>query len=446
MKSVGIDLGTTTISLNVVDSSELEVWQKETLSNGSFQKTPNFWERIQDADLIVEKARAVLEKLLEEWGDICSIGLTGQMHGIVYVDQDGKAVSPLYTWQDGRGDLPIFEGKSLCDLLREDHGINAASGYGVVTHLYNLKMGLVPTKAVTFCTIADYLGMALTGRKRPLLHVSQGASLGLFDGESQKFREDVALEWGMDLSFFPEITQDLRVLGSFHGIPVCVSLGDNQASFLGSVRQAPETILVNVGTGGQISTFSKERFEAPGIEARPFLKGSFLLVGATLCGGDAYAALESFFREYAVAAGAPDVPQYPVMKNFLEGQGDSKQSWQVRTTFAGTREKPQGSGSIRGIRRENFHPASMIRGVLEGIAEELYELYRKMREEPGMSRSMLVASGNGVRQNPILRQILEERFQMPLQVLANEEEAAFGAAISALGTIGQLSLSWWLGL
>ena len=38
--------------------------------------------------------------------DIAVIGITGQMHGIVYTDCNGMAISPLYTWQDGRGNLP----------------------------------------------------------------------------------------------------------------------------------------------------------------------------------------------------------------------------------------------------------------------------------------------------------------------------------------------------
>lgn len=61
-------------------------------------------------------------------------------------------------------------------------------------------------------------------------------------------------------------------------------MGDNQASFLGSVRQARQTLLVNVGTGAQISLYAERPFQAPGAESRPFLGSSWLLVGSTLCG------------------------------------------------------------------------------------------------------------------------------------------------------------------
>ena len=59
----------------------------------------------EDADKILVKCKNILEEYLSEQEDIVSIGVTGQMHGIVYVDENGVAVSPLYTWQDGRGDL-----------------------------------------------------------------------------------------------------------------------------------------------------------------------------------------------------------------------------------------------------------------------------------------------------------------------------------------------------
>ena len=57
------------------------------------------------------------------------------------------------------------------------------------------------------------------------------------------------------------------------------------------------------------------------------------------------------------------------MKKLLELQTEKDDIWKVRTTFAGTRTDPEASGSITGIRTDNFHPAAMIRGVLDGMAK-----------------------------------------------------------------------------
>lgn len=447
MKSIGIDIGTTTISIIVMNVQDYTIEQKYTLDNGMFLPTSSPWERVQDVPSILSTARTVLEEILNSDHDISSIGLTGQMHGIVYIDKDGAAVSPLYTWQDGRGNLPDYqESKSVISHLSEIYHIKASTGYGMVTHLYNVKKGLVPPEAVSFCTISDYLGMQLTGRKLPLLHISQAASLGLYDCKAHAFLSDILTENKAMPPVLPQITTDFVPIGLFHGIPVTVSIGDNQASFLGSVREGQNSILVNVGTGSQISVLSGVYYEGRGIEARPLAKDTFLLAGAALCGGAAYAALENFFREYAMAAGAPDVPQFDIMKQLLEQQKNPTETWNVRTTFAGTREHPDESGSIHGIRTDNFHPASLIRGVLNGMTEELYELYDIIKEETRLSRTRLVASGNGIRKNKTLQQILQTRFEMPLEVVQTEEEAAFGAAISSLTAIGEVSLEQWIGL
>lgn len=454
MKSIGIDIGTTTISIVVLEDSDFTLVRKMTLPNDSALSSPNPWEHLQDVSRILAKIQAALDEILADYNGVFSIGLTGQMHGIVYLDKSGNAVSPLYTWQDGRGNLPDFQGgMSLCSLLSEEHGVRASSGYGLVTHLYHVKKHLVPPKSVSCCTVADYLGMRLTGRTSPLLHVSQAAGLGLYDVKASCFMRDILKKNRVEPAFLPPVTDEFAVLGSFRGIPVSVSIGDNQASYLGSVRDARRDLLVNIGTGSQISVLSDAYAEGSGIEARPFTKGSCLLVGAALCGGSAYAMLERFFREYAVAVGGADVPQYEVMKRLLEESSDSArhQTCQadkltVRTTFAGTRENPQETGSITGIRTDNFHPAALIRGVLEGMADELYGLYRVIERESGFSGTRLVASGNGVRKNTALQAILQERFGMPLEIVPYEEEAAFGAAISSLAATGRLSVEQWLGL
>ena len=48
--------------------------------------------------------------------------------------------------RDERGSLPEFGGRSICRILSEDIGINAAPGYGLATHLYNVRKGLVPAE------------------------------------------------------------------------------------------------------------------------------------------------------------------------------------------------------------------------------------------------------------------------------------------------------------
>lgn len=440
MRSVGIDIGTTTISIIITNDREYIPEKTYTLANGAFHSGSHPWGRLQDAHVILSKVNQVLEEIMESYDDISAIGLTGQMHGIVYTDGNGLAISPLYTWQDNRGSVPDFEGRSICLILAEDFGVRIPSGYGVATHLYNVRKGLVPAGTVSFCTIADYIGMALTGRTHPLVHISQAAGMGLHDYEKQDYMREIMVKNGADPSLLPQVTTGLEQLGTYRGIPVSVSLGDNQASFLGTVRDGANTVLVNVGTGSQISVLTDSYCEIPGVETRPLTKDLYLLVGAAICGGAAYAALESFFREYASAAGAPDVPQFDIMKQILEKQENPEDGWKIKTTFSGTRDNPNESGSVSGIRMTNFHPAAMIRGVLNGMAEELYDLYRVMETGAGITKTKLLASGNGVRKNMFLQSILRDYFGMPLEVVQGEEEAAVGAAISASVAAGQISI------
>ena len=158
MKSIGIDIGTTTVCIVLVNLPDGMLVQAITLPNDSFLPTAHPWERIQNPAVILARVFPALEEILAAHSDIAAIGLTGQMHGIVYLDEGGLAVSPLYTWQDGRGNLSDYEnGKSVCGFLDEAYGVKLATGYGLATHLYHLKKGFVPTEAVSLCTIADYV-------------------------------------------------------------------------------------------------------------------------------------------------------------------------------------------------------------------------------------------------------------------------------------------------
>lgn len=112
MQVLGLDIGTTTVSTVVMENGK--VLAAKTLKNDSFLPGRPAWEKVQDPAVIRATAMGAVEELLEEYPLVEKIGVTGQMHGILYLDSRGEAVSPLYIWQDGRGDLPYDESCSPC--------------------------------------------------------------------------------------------------------------------------------------------------------------------------------------------------------------------------------------------------------------------------------------------------------------------------------------------
>ena len=441
MKTAGIDIGTTTISGVVLEKEEngqAKILEAKTVENGCFIETGNEWERIQYAKEIVERAVNLLDYFLEKYPHVERIGLTGQMHGIVYVDKEGNCVSPLYTWQDARGSICDGDQIPLTEEIRERCQIHAASGYGLVTHIYNIRHNLVPDSALSFCTIMDYFGMYLTSRKRPLVHVSNAAGFSFFDGRNMQFDIEKLKKMGVQESWLPDVCTEIEKLGTYRKCIVTIAMGDNQASFLGAAGNEENTLLVNVGTGGQISILLDQYFAENGIEARPFLGGKYLLAGSSLCGGKAYALLENFFSSIVKAATGEKISLYKAMEQFarvgrerdLTIKEDRK--LKIKTTFDGTRTDPKSSGSIEQLNTENFTPEAFTYGVLKGMCTELYQMYRTIEAGTGIQVKKMIGSGNGVRKNPIFCEMIGEMFQSNVTLSEYEEEAAAGAALSSL--------------
>ena len=439
MKIAGIDIGTTTISGIVLEDKKEkrpEILETKTIQNDCFIQTGHEWERIQDAQQILKKAEALLDCFINKYPDIKRVGLTGQMHGIVYVDEQGKCVSPLYTWQDSRGNL-CEDKLPLTEEIREKYKIRTASGYGIVTHIYNMRHNLVPESAVSFCTIMDCFGMYLTGRKTPLMHVSNAAGIGFFDGSKMCFETEILEKEGVHKSWLPETCMEIRELGLYKNCTVTTAIGDNQASFLGAAGTWENTALINMGTGGQISILSEKFFETDGIEARPFLDGKYLLAGASLCGGKAYALLEQFFRKFMKEARGIEEPLYEIIEKLawkgkeLNARQSENRRLKIETTFDGTRTDPEISGSVMNLFSDNFTPEYFAYGVLEGMSRELYQMYQIICQGTGIKVNRIAGAGNGLRKNPVLCEIIKEMFGAELAVTECEEEAAFGAAMSS---------------
>lgn len=215
-----------------------------------------------------------------------------------------------------------------------------------------------------------------------------------------------------------------------------VSLGDNQASVLGSVNDLCGTVLLNIGTGSQISVGTGDFVDCDGsVELRPCVEGTKILVGCGLCGGRAYAMLEQFYREVCDTEDSLYEKMEKQAREYLASFGKEK-SWKIRTTFSGTRSNPKERGNIGNIGIENFHPGAMTVGMICGILEELQEMYLVMCEKTGSKAVNLVGSGNGIRRNRLMRELAEEMYGMKMKIPACKEEAAYGAAIYSMVAAG----------
>lgn len=443
MHTMGIDIGTTTVSVVLLDVDSGELIGRRTIEHQAFCKGILPEHRVQDPERIWMLVSNALQELVEMYGKPCGIGLTGQMHGMLYVDGTGKAVSPLYTWQDRSGDQVWKDGLTYAQFLKARAG-DAASGYGLTTHYYLQQTGRIPETAVRMTTISDYMVMKLTGNREPALAADMAASWGCFDLERNCFRLEALRSAGLDVSFLPPVSTEHGIAGrTREGIPVLCSLGDNQASVIGSVQGTRDTVLLNVGTGSQVSMeISGYRKCGGNIELRPCLPGRYILVGAGLCGGRAYAMLEQFYREAAgdsSASGKFYDRMFRQAQEFLEKYG-REHAWRICTAFSGTREEPEACGRIEGIRTENFHPGAMTAGMILGILEELHGYYEEMCRLAGRRAVMMAGSGNGLRKNALMRSLAEEMFGLPMKVPVYEEEAACGAALHAMAGIGAVSL------
>ena len=409
MKVVGIDIGTTSVCGVLIDATTGCVEKSVTKNSSAFIEGCADWEKIQSVNKIMTVATDILKSLIAASSEVGAIGVTGQMHGIVYTDKDGDAVSPLYTWQDGRGNLPYKD-------VTYAKYLNSFSGYGNVTDFYNTENGIKPESAVSYSTIHDYFVMQLCGLKKPIIHTSDAASFGCYDLENNRF----------NYACTAEITGDYRIAGEYKGIPVSVAIGDNQASVFSTLANE-EDILVNIGTGSQISVISDKIADNMQVETRPYFENKYLIVGAALCGGRAYSMLKNFYAEVlGYIKRVDDDEVYRIMNDMLRNAKSS--SFKVDTRFAGTRLNSEITGGISGITTENFTPSALTYGVLCGMTDELLNMYEKM----GICKSGIVGSGNGIRKNKALVRIFEERLGAKMKIPSHLEEAAFGAAMFAM--------------
>lgn len=447
--ALGVDLGTTSLSVQLLslhDGRSVFRYSREhraILDQGEFA---------YDARLLLDAAIYAVSRAASLCPKLKAIGLTGQMHGIVCVDETLEPLSPLYSWQNSFGEQSLDSGVTLRDEARELTGFDTPSGYGLLTAYALRRLGRLDVRTARIATIPDLATVWLANYDALYVHHSKqdsncgfnssckpelvvdptmAASLGYYDLAAHSFG-DAPARLGLPYDITGRVASDREIVGYFRGIPIAAAIGDNQAGvYAATTGNIP---LISIGTSGQVSVVS-DTSESRG-EVRPYFDGKFLHTGATLCAGSAYASLVDFISETVTSLGYS--PDRAAIYDYLNHAAESgSRGLTADTCFCGTRADGSRRGDIRGIALDNFHPGALASSILYGIIDELYALYTSLNDS---RPDCIVGAGNALRRNKLLRRICSERFGLPLMLPVNVEEAACGAALRAAvvsGCIGQ---------
>ena len=424
MKAIGIDIGTTSICLVLYEQKNNEILECISIDNHFLNDTFR-----QDADAIVKAVTEQLDILEKKYIEIDTIGISTQMHGILYIDSQGNAVSPFYTWKEECGNH-LYEGIEGSEWISKKTGYAMYTGYGTVTHFVMGKEGKIPSMAVKFIDIGDYLAMKLCHLQKAEINQSLAASFGGFDMKTGNFDVEALRETEIDIEYFPDIVKDEEIYGWFHHIPVWHAIGDNQASFYAVAGEDEEVISINVGTGSQVSISDSQLTALQTGEIRPFVGQKNLYVQTSINGGKVYEKLADYFKEIIFEFTGENIDVYEKMMQI--GLQKDKTDLIIVPSLYGARGKKNNYGFIKNITEFNFHPGDFIRAYVSGMAQELFDLYSNFPEFLRKKRTRIVASGNGMRKNKLLVQELEQKFDMKVEFKEWKEEAATGAAMIAV--------------
>jgi sugar (pentulose or hexulose) kinase len=454
---VGIDLGTTTITALALSTESGDILATVTVPNGAEITSPDDkargrsdWDARAIADAACACLRQVSDRIGAGWARLAGLGLTGQQHGTVVLD-DLRPLTPFINWQDRRG-AESYPGSGLTcveealrragDAAPRRTGCRLAAGFMGVTLFWMRANGALPPYGQA-CSLTDYFAALLAGI-RPVTDPTCAASSGLFDVKAGAWDADLIAALDLSPVLFPEVHPSGAPLGTItaamadaaglpEGLPVFVGIGDNQASFLGSVADRDDSVLVNVGTGGQVSVYLDDFRYDPRLETRPYPGGGYLLADAGLCGGASYALLERFYRQVGEQlCGAPaGEPLYAAMNRLAASVPRGADGLVCEPYFTGTRHDPALRASWVGVSAQNFTPAHLTRALLEGMARTFRAGYDAIARLGGGGKTQLVGAGNGLRENGVLARGVSDEFGLPLRLPRHREEAAYGAALLA---------------
>lgn len=439
MYFLGIDTSTTGSKALLIDEQGNVIG---AASSPHTLHTPKLLWSEQDPQEWWEAVAASIRQVLAQSGvsasAVVAVGLTGQMHGLVLLDEAGRVLRPAILWNDQRTQAQCDEIHQLCgrQAFINTTGNVALTGFTAPKILWvKENEPEIYQKARHMLLPKDYIRYRLTGGYA--MDKADGAGTVLFDLKARDWSPEVLAKLGIDPAWMPptfegcaftgEVTAEAAAkTGLKAGTPVAAGGGDQAAQAVGTGVVEAGVAALTVGTSGVVFAATPRAIIEPEGRLHAFchaVPGMWHLMGVMLSAAGSL----QWFRDSLAA----DLGFEELLQN-AEGSPAGCEGLQFLPYLSGERTPhpdPLARGAFIGLtlRHNRSH---MTRAVLEGVAYGLKDSFTLIQNAGLEAITQVRVSGGGAK-SPLWRQILADTLEAELVTVNTTEGAAFGAALLA---------------
>jgi xylulokinase len=453
---LGIDIGTSGTKTvlfkqdGVAVASAAYEYPLYTPQNGYAEQAPEDW-----WNAVVDGIKEVLDESGVSSSEIVGIGLSGQMHGLVMLDGDGKVLRKSIIWCDQRtvAEADEITKRAGHDKLIEITANPAITGFTAAKILWvRNNEPEIYEKCRRILLPKDYIRFMLTGEYAT--EVSDASGMQLLDVPERDWSDEILQALEIDKSLLakvyesPEITGGVtgraaELTGLVRGTPVVGGAGDNAAAAIGTGVVEDGKAFTTIGSSGVVYAHTSQISIDKQGRVHTFccaVPGAWQVMGVTqsaglslkwfrdnLCWGEMETAHSMGVDPYYLTDKAAD--EVPIGANrllylpYLNGERTPHLDANARGVFFGL--------SAMHKKRD------LLRAVMEGVTfsmRDCVEVMRAMRIEVS---DMMACGGGGA--SPLWRQMLADLYACPVKTTLNKEGAALGAALLAATGAGLYS-------
>ena len=410
--------------------------------NWSEQNPADWWEAT------VHSIREATEEAEIKGADIVAIGLSGQMHGLVLLDESDNVLRPAILWNDQR------TGPECDDLERiigREHLIEITcnpplTGFTAPKILWVKKHEPeIYQRAASILLPKDYIRYRLTGALAT--EVSDASGTLLFDVPKRCWSDELLQKLEIDRALLPDSFESPEVSGKIsasaseeigipEGTPVVGGGGDQAAGAVGNGIVKTGAISATIGTSGVVFAFSDSpRVDLPKARTQTCchaVPDKWHIMGVSLSSGGSFRWFRDSLGQFEVAqAEFRSIDPYDLMTEEAAKAPPGSEGLLFLPYLTGERTPvidPDAKGAWVGlnVRHTKGH---LIRSIMEGVAFSLRDSLEIMKEM-GIEVREIRVSGGGAR-SALWRQIQADVYNHPVVTTTATEGPAFGVALLA---------------